>query len=445
MLKEEKQLDEEIESLVQELDEALANLDNESADSISEDVAELEAIAKQLYENDEYSDVDAVDESEYIDIEALEEQITALELADVDEAIEEIEQAIAEACKDDDEEEVEEDGLDDTEEDDIDVRVASGEELKKEEVSPETKKKQAEYLANRKKVRDAAIAKQKEGGAEAKGGPKAESDDDMDDDEVAESTNSDIQRLIESEDGLSESFKANAALIFETEIALAEDKIAAELNEQYEQKLEEAVRTYEKTLEEQVNEYLEYVVTEWVASNSVELETSLRNDIQEDIVNAIHSAFSENYVPVPTKDVNVVKELKAQLAEQQEDMNRLQEQLNEAMAESNMACAQRIIAESKSGLSSVQAEKLEKLASKLEFVNEDDFSQKLETLKDFYFKGAEEVNESFDDEVIVLEHTEIEEGVEIDEQSPISETVKGEPVDDRMNRYLRALSSVTGR
>jgi len=244
---------------------------------------------------------------------------------------------------------------------------------------------------------------------------------------------------------LSESFKANAALIFETEIALAEDKIAAELNEQYEQKLEEAVRTYEKTLEEQVNEYLEYVVTEWVASNSVELETSLRNDIQEDIVNAIHSAFSENYVPVPTKDVNVVKELKAQLAEQQEDMNRLQEQLNEAMAESNMACAQRIIAESKSGLSSVQAEKLEKLASKLEFVNEDDFSQKLETLKDFYFKGAEEVNESFDDEVIVLEHTEIEEGVEIDEQSPISETVKGEPVDDRMNRYLRALSSVTGR
>ena len=276
------------------------------------------------------------------------------------------------------------------------------------------------YLANRKKVRDAAIKKQKE--------KKESADVDP------------INALIESDQTLTDEFKANAALIFETELSSRVDNIEAALEESYETRLVEAVEDISDKLTQQIDRYLDHVVTEWVASNQPIVEANIRQEISTNFMESIHAAFTENYIDVPASKVDLVEQLEAELAEVKESNENNAELLKAKSTILENVSREKIIGDAVVGITSMQGAKLEQLAAKVAYVNESDYIAKINTLKEFYFKAADSsINEDFEDDDIAEYDVTIEEsevGHQLDED--IDEPT--EPVDARMASYLAAIS-----
>ena len=89
---------------------------------------------------------------------------------------------------------------------------------------------------------------------------------------------------------------------------------------------------------------------------------------------------------------------------------------------------EKLLAEACEGLASTQTVKLQELAEKLDYESDSQYSAKLTTLKEFYFKAGDSIiNEKLDDELI-----EIETIVEEEEIVPQE--------DRRMTSILNALS-----
>jgi len=124
----------------------------------------------------------------------------------------------------------------------------------------------------------------------------------------------------------------------------------------------------------------------------------------------LKDVFTESYVEVPESKIDLVDELAAANDE-------LEEQVNDATAKA-MSLAEElesykrdaIIRESSRDLADTQVEKLTKLAESISFESEKDFSDKVATLKESYFKQektatsviAEEVESDETDESIEL-------------------------------------------
>jgi hypothetical protein len=208
----------------------------------------------------------------------------------------------------------------------------------------------------------------------------------------------DIKRLIESEENLTEGFKAKAALIFETEvrsqIAEAKEKIQAE----YDEKLTEEVESINSTLSEQVDEYLTYAVSEWSKENSVAIETSLRTSISEDFMSSLKTLFVENYIEVPETKVDLFEQLESEVAQVKEDFDKTKAIAEQLAEKVDTLTREKVVTESCEGLVETQAEKLKTLAESVDFEGEDKFRESMNTLKGFYFEGTESITEETEEE-----------------------------------------------
>lgn len=241
---------------------------------------------------------------------------------------------------------------------------------------------------------------------------------------------SDINRLIESEDGLTEEFKDKAAIIFEAAVSSKVNEIEATLVEQYETRLSEEVESVKSTLEEQVDSYLTYAVEAWMEENKVAIESSLRTQLAENFISALKNVFVENYVDVPDSKVDLFAELESEnnsLKEEAEKLNRVAESLADRV---DALVREKIVMEASSDLADTQIDKLKNLVEDIEFVDEKNFAKKVQTIKEFYLNGKESedttLTEDADDSYVSTET--IIEGENEDNISP------------EMKSYLTAIS-----
>jgi len=212
----------------------------------------------------------------------------------------------------------------------------------------------------------------------------------------------DLSALVESEATLSDEFKAKTAIIFETAI---KSKIAEEvsrLEDEYQEKLEEETQSIHDDLVEKVDNYLNYVVEQWMEENQLAVEQGLRTEIAEGFMNSLKDLFVESYIEVPESKVDLVDEL----ADQVEDLeSKINEQTASVMEMSEKLEAyqrEAIISESARDLADTQVEKLRSLVSSLDFESEEVFEQKVKTVKESYFKkevvSEEEIVEDWEGE-----------------------------------------------
>ncbi len=197
----------------------------------------------------------------------------------------------------------------------------------------------------------------------------------------------DLNALVESEATLSDEFKAKTAVIFE---AAVKSKLAEEidrLESEYQQQLDEEIKTTKEDLVEKVDSYLNYVVANWMEENKMAIQSGLRAEIAEGFMNKLKDVFTESYIEVPEGKIDLVDELATANEE-------LEEQYNEAVAKSmklaeevNTYKRTQIIREASKDLAETQVEKLTKLAESIDFESEEDFAAKVETLKASYFKS----------------------------------------------------------
>ena len=197
----------------------------------------------------------------------------------------------------------------------------------------------------------------------------------------------DLNALVESEATLSDEFKAKTAVIFE---AAVKSKLAEEidrLESEYQQQLDEEIKTTKEDLVEKVDSYLNYVVENWMEENKMAIQSGLRAEIAEGFMNKLKDVFTESYIEVPEGKIDLVDELATANEE-------LEEQYNDAVAKSmklaeevNTYKRTQIIREASKDLAETQVEKLTKLAESIDFESEEDFAAKVETLKASYFKS----------------------------------------------------------
>ena len=221
---------------------------------------------------------------------------------------------------------------------------------------------------------------------------------------VKASMQEDISALMDGEQ-LSEDFVVKATTIFEAAVVSRTEAIVEEIENELFEQFEEAVETIKEELATKVDDYLNYMVEQWVKENELAIQSGLKSEIVEDFITGLKDLFEQHYIDIPTDKVDVVEELTAKVEELENSLNEQIQTSVELTKELNEAKKVEAIHAVCEGLTQTQVEKLKSLAEGVEFTTEEEFAGKLETLKESYFKAEVKPadNSALDDEVLIEE------------------------------------------
>ena len=255
------------------------------------------------------------------------------------------------------------------------------------------------------------------------------SEEETSEDEVVVEYNveEDVEALLQGEE-LSEEFREKAKTIFEAALHAKAKEIQTSLEEQYAAALAEEVEEIKVALTERVDSYLEYVSSEWLEENALAVESGLKTEITESFMDGMKTLFEEHYVSMPEEKYDVLESMVQKLDDMETKLNEQIERniaLNGKLSESS---ADRIFGQVAEGLAISQKDKFATLAESVEFESEENYREKLETLKKSYF--SEHASAPAD------------ETENLTEEADFSEETK---VSSTMDAYLKALSNVTNK
>ena len=194
----------------------------------------------------------------------------------------------------------------------------------------------------------------------------------------------DVEALLAGEE-LSEEFQEKAKTIFEAAIRSKVTEVKEQLQNAYEEQLVEEIVSIKENLIERVDAYLEYVADEWMSDNQLAVEHGLKTEMTESFLSGMKQLFEDHYVTIPEEKYDVIESMVDKLDEMEEKLNEQIERnvaLNQRLAES---VADVIFAEVTEGLALSQKDKLASLAENVEFDSEDNYREKLVTLRESYF------------------------------------------------------------
>jgi len=236
----------------------------------------------------------------------------------------------------------------------------------------------------------------------------------------------DVNALLAGEE-LSEEFQEKARTIFETAIRSKVSEIKEELQQTYENALIEEVEFIKEALTDRVDTYLEYVADEWFQENALSIEHGLKTKMTESFLAGMKNLFEDHYVSIPEDRYDVIESMVDKLDEMEEKLNEQLERniaLNRRLAES---VADVIFADVTEGLALSQKDKLASLAENVEFDSEEDYREKLVTLRESYFPSNAGTQRN-DSETL--------------SEEMISDTDSNQSVSPMMESYLQTLGRV---
>jgi len=299
-------------------------------------------------------------------------------------------------------------------------------------VKEETEEDEEDFIAEE-EVTEAAETEdegsEEDDAEDAKEGKKKKSkkeDDSEKEDEMKEEFDieEDVNALLSGEE-LSEEFQEKARIIFESAIKSKVAEIKEELQAQYEESLVEELVAIKEELTDRVDAYLEYVADEWVAENALAVEAGLKTEMTESFLQGMKGLFEDHYVTIPEDRYDVLNSMVEKLDEMEGKLNEQIQRnvaLNQRLAES---VADVIFSEVCEGLALSQKDKLASLAENVEFDGEDNYREKLVTLRESYFPSNA--------------------GTQRDHSENLSESTESvyQPVSGLMESYLQTLNRVS--
>jgi hypothetical protein len=226
----------------------------------------------------------------------------------------------------------------------------------------------------------------------------------------------DINALVNGED-LSEEFKEKATTIFSAAVSSKIDEETKRLEESYAAQLNEQIDVIKEEMSSKVDSFLNYIVEQWINDNKLAINEGIRTEIAESFMSALKGVFTEHYMDIPEEKYDMVEGMSEKLDEMESKLNEQIDknvELNSALGE---FVKESIVAEVSQGLADTQKEKLSSLAEGVEFVSEESFKEKIETIKENYFPKTS-INES------------------VEESEPVAEKV----IPAGMEQYVSAIS-----
>ena len=202
----------------------------------------------------------------------------------------------------------------------------------------------------------------------------------------------DVDALFNGE-SLSEEFRTKATTIFEAAVQSRVEKIVEDVISDNDQVLSEAYEEIKNELSTQVDEYLNYVVEQWMTENAVAVETGLRAELTQDFINGLKNLFAEHYIEIPDEKVDVAEELAVRVADLEEQAAAVAAEKAALVEQLNVAKKNEAIRKICEGLTEVQIEKMKSLAEGVEFTTEGEFNNKLAVIRENYFPVNKVISE----------------------------------------------------
>ena len=214
----------------------------------------------------------------------------------------------------------------------------------------------------------------------------------------------DVEAMFAGED-LSEDFTSKATTIFEAAVVSKVNEILETVTIDLEAELEAEKEEIVESMTSRLDDYMEYVVEQWMEENQLAVEQGIKSEIVENFMVGLRNLFAESYIDIPEDKVDLVDELAAKVAELEESVNEEVEKniaTRKELAEAKKSVVLRDVTE---GLTESQVVKMQSLAEGVEFNSAEDYAKKLETIKENYFPQEEVISEdtSFDSEPVELE------------------------------------------
>lgn len=234
----------------------------------------------------------------------------------------------------------------------------------------------------------------------------------------------DIDALLQGED-LSEEFVSKATTIFEAAVNSRVTEIAEELQVELQEQFADAIDHLKEDFTTKIDDYLNYMVEEWMKENELAIESGLRTEIVEDFIGGMRNLFAEHYIDIPEEKVDVVSELAAKVEELEEKLNEEMHRSIQFKKEINEHKKLEAVQTVCEGLTQTQVEKMKSLAETVEFTTEEEFTDKLETLKEAY-TGTSSVKFG--------EKSALEEGIDVEEVK--AERVSHDPLIDAVAKSI---------
>lgn len=172
--------------------------------------------------------------------------------------------------------------------------------------------------------------------------------------------------------------------IFEAVVAERVEKNVAVIVEKVDSNVKSYLENVTESLVEKVDDYLDYVVEEWMTENAVAVEQGVKTQIAENFISGLKNLFENHYIDVPAEKYNVLDEL---YAHNMELANRLNESMKVNMdlkkEVSLTECAGIFVAESRD-LADTQVAKLQTLMESINFNTPEEYREKLVAIRENY-------------------------------------------------------------
>jgi hypothetical protein len=194
-----------------------------------------------------------------------------------------------------------------------------------------------------------------------------------------------VDALLSNDANLSADFKSKAATIFETAV---KSKIRTEikrLEDEYASELLEAQTDNRKSLSEKVDNYLNYVVEEWMKENELALDRGLKGEIAEDFISGLKNLFEDHYIDVPNEKYDVLEAQADKITKLEKKLEETIQQVVEQKNSNSSLIKEKVMNDVTSDLTDTEIEKFQSLSQDVEYSNEEGYAEKLNTVKESYF------------------------------------------------------------
>jgi hypothetical protein len=194
----------------------------------------------------------------------------------------------------------------------------------------------------------------------------------------------DVNALVEGEE-LSEEFKTKAATIFESAV---KSKVRVELEkiqEQNDKVMEDLAESTMGDLVEKVDDYMNYVVEQWMEDNQLAIERGLKGEIAEDFISGLKNLFEDHYIDVPDEKYDILESNLTKIEELEEKLNKQIEENVQLRKAKGELVKESMIADIANGMTDTETEKFQSLVEDVEFSDEESYKEKLQTIRESYF------------------------------------------------------------
>jgi len=212
-------------------------------------------------------------------------------------------------------------------------------------------------------------------------------EEDTDVEEVEEQARIQFRSALSSllgEENASEDLVTKLEAIFEAAVNDRVERTVAGIVQNVDKDVKTYLDNVTESLVEKVDDYLDFVVEEWMTDNAVAVEQGIKTQIAENFITGLKNLFENHYIDVPNEKYNVLDELYAQNRELETKLN---ESFNQNIALRKQIelteCAGIFVAETRD-LADTQISKLQSLMESVSFADAEEYRNKLVAIKENY-------------------------------------------------------------